>query len=178
MKQNANNSDITLQHVADLLDSGDARGALALIDRVEDGSLKMRNARGVALLRLGAIDKAIDLYRRLVLMNDSICLRDDVPTHFKTNYALALLLAGNLDGCRDILDEVRFETHPYVRRLRNVIICWKKNVGLWRRLWMTFTSDRVSHPVEIDFAPGDLFDASADCSPAAGRPTLAGVGSH
>lgn len=160
MKNNGHDIDTTLQHVAGLLAGGDTRGALAVIDRVECGSLKMRNARGVVWLRLGAIDKAIDLYRRLVLMNDSICLRDDVPTHFKTNYAVALLLAGNVTGCCDILDEIRFETHPYVRRLRNVVKAWKKKVGLWRRVWMTFTSDRVTHPVNIDFAPGDLWDAS------------------
>jgi hypothetical protein len=95
------------------------------------------------------------VFRGLVLAAGGLILRDDVPVFFKTNYATALLAAGNLGGCLSVLAEVRDEVNPAVTRLRASIRRWRDGLTFWERLnwWMGGQPER---PVALAFAPGDL----------------------
>jgi hypothetical protein len=144
-----------LSKAANLLDEGKPALALDAIARLRINSPWARNALGVCQLRLGNAGVAVEVFRGLVLAAGGLILRDDAPVVFKTNYATALLAAGNVGGCQGVLAEVRDETNPAVARLRAAIRRWHDGLTFWQRLnwWMGVQPER---PVVLDHRPGDL----------------------
>ncbi len=144
-----------MDRVGGLLGEGQPRKALDLLARSRAGSPWAVNATGVCLLRLGDVRGAIELFRGLVLAPGGLVLRRDVPTAFKTNFATALLLDGNVAGCISVLAEVREEGHPAVRRLRAALRGWQAGMSFWEKVRWHLGSppDRA---VELGFDPGEL----------------------
>jgi hypothetical protein len=106
-------------------------------------------------MRLGNVKVAVDVYRGLVLSSGGLILRQDVPVVYKTNYATALLLSGNVSGCQRVLNEVNDQSSPPVQRLRDAIHGWVKGMSFWQRLnW--WTGGTPTHPVVLNFPPGEL----------------------
>jgi hypothetical protein len=140
--------------VDELLREGQADKALDVLARAGVKSPWVTNALGVCQLRLGSVKVAVDLFRGLVL-GAGLLLRKDVPAVFKTNYATALLLSGNVDGCLVALGEVGDEQSPTVQRLREAVRRWQQRLTIWQKLnwWMGGQPDC---PVTLDFLPGDL----------------------
>jgi hypothetical protein len=131
-----------------LLREGQAQTALDVLRRSRASTSWAVNATGVCLLRLGEVRQAIDVFRSLVL-------RPDVPPVFKTNFATALLMDGNVAGCTSVLGEFREEDHPVVRNLRAAIRRWQEGMSFWEKVWWHLGSppDRA---VELGFVPGEL----------------------
>jgi len=131
-----------------------------------DNSPQIHNARGVCLLRLGRYEEAVRLYRGLVLHAGGTWSKSDVPTHFKTNFATALLLHGHASGCYSMLGEIDNESHPAVIRLRQAIKKWQAGLKFSHRLnWWFGRIDPPHCHVSIDFPPGDLTDAPSEMAP-------------
>jgi len=138
----------------ELLRAGEPMKALDLIGRTKIRSPWVTNALGVCQLRLGNTKDAVDVFRGLVLGAGGILLREDVPAVFKTNFAVALLEAGNVAGCLSALADVR-EEHPAVGKLKAAIQRWKESLTLWERInW--YMGGQPDRPVALDFPPGDL----------------------
>jgi hypothetical protein len=147
-------SGAVLNQVETLLRAGQPRQALDLLARGKDHSPWSANATGVCLLRLGRADRAVELYRTLVL-SEGLFLRPDVPTAWKVNFATALLMADNLPGCVRVLAEMQEEHHPGVQRLRAALDRWHKGLAAWEKVrW--FLGGQPARPVELDFPPGEL----------------------
>jgi hypothetical protein len=144
-----------LDHIGRLLQEGKPKKALDVLTRSSADSREAVNARGVCLLRLGEVRRAIELFRGLVLAPGGLVLRPDVPTTFKTNFATALLMDGNIAGCTSVLSDVREEEHPAVRKLRAAIRRWKEGMSFWEKVsWhLGSAPDRA---VELGFDPGEL----------------------
>jgi hypothetical protein len=144
-----------LSKVANLLQEGRPERALDAISRAKINSPWARNALGVCQLRLANAGVAVEVFRGLVLAAGGLVLRDDVPLVFKTNYATALLAAGNVAGCLSVLTDVRDEGNPAVAKLRASIRRWRDGLTFWQRLnwWMGGQPER---PVALDYPPGDL----------------------
>jgi Flp pilus assembly protein TadD len=143
-----------LNQVEVLLQAGQPREALDLLARSKARSPWSTNATGVCLLRLGQADRAVELFRNLVL-SGGLFLRPEVPTAWKVNFAAALLLTDNLAGCVRLLAEIQEEHHPGVRRLRAAIRGWHNRLSLWEKIrW--FLGGQPARRVELDFLPGEL----------------------
>jgi hypothetical protein len=138
----------------ELLEAGEPKKALDLLARSKIQSPWVTNAMAVCQLRLGNAKSAVDMLRGLVLGAGGIHMREDVPAVFKTNFAVALLKAGNTAGCLSALADVRVE-HAAVGRIASAIEKFKKSLTLWEKLnwYMGVPPDR---PVALDFPPGDL----------------------
>src|SRR5262249_41369130 len=121
-----------LGKVDEFLRAGQAAKALDVIARARSKSPWATNALGVCQLRLGNAGVAVDVFRGLVLAG-SVFLRADVPAVFKTNFATALLAADNLAGCLRVLEEMRDEENPAVRRLREAVRRWKGSLTFWEK---------------------------------------------
>ena len=135
---------------------GDHEKALDLLTAAGK-SPRIQNARGVCLLRLGRTDAAIRVFRELLLNPGSTWIRPDQPTHYKTNYATALLMGGHPSGCLEVLKEIKAEQHPNVQRLRDAIAKWEASLSTWQRLnWRLGKIEPSGRPVSIDFLPGEL----------------------
>lgn len=147
-----------LQRVRPLLEAGDARSALALIERYGSDTLELKNARGICLLRLGQIEKALRLFSSIVLHQGTTYMVQGLPNTFKTNFATALLLANNVSGCVAVLDEINDEKDPAVIRLRKAVEDWKGRLNPLRRILFNLYGESSRPPVTLDFVPGDLTD--------------------
>jgi hypothetical protein len=166
MKHKFERADDALAAVQNLLDAGKPQEAANMLRRFGTGSLELGNAYGVCLMRAGDFSRAVEVFRGLVLSNAGVCLRADVPTAVKTNYALALLLAGNVSGCLFTLQEIGQEQDPMIIRLRAAVDRWRASLTWWQRLWFKAAGEAPAKPVPLDFAPGELFD-KAPLRPAA-----------
>lgn len=147
-------SHAVLNQAEKLLQAGQARQALDLLARSKVHSPWSTNATGVCLLRLGQADRAVELFRNLVL-SGSLFLRPDVPTAWKVNFATALLMVNNLEGCVQLLAEIQEEDHPGVQRLRAALQSWHNRMSVWEKIrW--FLGGQQARRVELDFLPGEL----------------------
>ncbi|MEX0703838.1 MAG: hypothetical protein WD069_17195 [Planctomycetales bacterium] len=145
----------TLKKIQALVEQERHQEAFDLSNRNSTADPMIKNARGVCLMRMRQSAQAVRVFRELNLMGGGITLRPDVPAIFKTNYATALFLSGNVAGCCDVLHELRNHPHPRVAELREEIAKWKRGLSLLQRLgWgLGVQPDR---PVTADFVPGDF----------------------
>jgi hypothetical protein len=135
---------------------------------------QLLNAKGVCLMRLGRFQDAMRLYYSLVLSPGCTWTRPDVPLVYKTNYATALVLGGNLSGCLAILAELNAEQNPTVRRLRGAIKAWESRLTFWQKLnWRFGRIEPAGCAVTVDFEPGEFeqLPARNDAPPVAPRQT-------
>ena len=158
MHRNPEKVSDVLAEIQKLFDTGRSKDAAELIRRFGTRSPAVGNAYGVALMRSGAADKAVEVYRNLVLSESGVCLRSDVPTLFKTNFATALLLATNVSGCLSVLREINDVQNPEVIRLREAIAQWKRTLSWWQRLWLKIAGEAPGKTVHLGFSPGRLDD--------------------
>ncbi len=126
------NPAVLLDRVRQLLDEGKPEKAADVLHRIGSDSPAIRNAYAVCLLRMGEAEKAVSVHRRLLLPDDGLVLRDDASVLFKTNFAIALLMEKNISACAEILNDLKDEQTPSVKRLRDVVMRWRKSIRWWR----------------------------------------------
>jgi hypothetical protein len=144
-----------LDQARQLLDAGKPQEAFDLINAKGSGGAAFKNIRGVCLMRLGQPALAVRSFRSIALDANGITLRTDVPVGYKTNFATALLLEGNILGCQSALDEIRDEDDSGVRQLREVIRRWVSTMPFFKRLaWKA--GIQPDHPLTVDFDLGVL----------------------
>lgn len=166
MQRNPEKSQDVLEAVRKLLHDNKPGEAAALLKRFGTSSPALVNAHGVALMRADDPLKAVEVFRRLCISEGGICLRPNLPLVFKTNFATALLLSGNVAGCTSLLEEIGERNDPRVRRLREVIRNWRRSLPRWQRWWFQISGSAPKTPVPFDEAPGD-FPQDPDLRPAA-----------
>ena len=136
--------------------AGSYESALQLSARAIADDPLVANARGVCLMRMKQYDDAVALFRWLVLNPGQTWVRSDRPTYFLTNFATALLLVGNVDGCLHVLRQIRNET-PRARQIREAIARHEATLTFWEKLeWWINRTVTPSKTVSFDFAPGEF----------------------
>jgi hypothetical protein len=97
----------------------------------------------------------VDVFRGLVLLPGTVCLRPDAAPEHRSNFAAALLAAGNVAGGLRALDEIGDEGRPAVRGLRAAVRRWRDGMSFWERLrWRLGGSP--PRPVALDGDLGEL----------------------
>jgi hypothetical protein len=116
----------------------------------------LQNARAVCLLRAGEIPAALEAFRGLALIENTATVKTDAPSHFKTNFATALLLSGIVDGCESVLNDMEAvgELNITAQRIRNAIQKTRRSFTTWERLKAAFGS--FARPVDPNFPPGEF----------------------
>jgi hypothetical protein len=148
-----------VSEAARLTDFGRPEQALHLLNQANDYSDAARNARGVCLLRLHRIDDAVRTFRAFVLATGGTWCKPDLPIIYRTNFATALLLAGHPRGCLDILGDINQEQHPSMVRLQDALKVWQRGLSWWQ--WINWkTGIDPNSPVQLDFFPGEFFEAA------------------
>ncbi len=142
-----------LRKIENLLDEGSPQKALELILDSQSRSPMILNATAVCQLRLGNAQKAVDIYRRL-LVTGGIFLRPDAPEVYKVNFAVALLMSDNLPGFYSTLAEVD-EKEPAAIKVRAGLKVWKQKLSLWQKVLFS-CGFQPKVPVEFTFPLGDL----------------------
>jgi Flp pilus assembly protein TadD len=141
-----------LRTVKSLLDAGRPEDAFHVVNGLGLRDAATQNARAVCLMRMGRPEEAVRALRGAVLKGGLI-LRDDVPTAYKVNFAVALALSGNPTGAVAILSEFDAEDHPQVIALRQAIQRWKRSLPFLQRLQWTLGAN-IESRVPVDEAPG------------------------
>jgi 3-deoxy-D-arabino-heptulosonate 7-phosphate (DAHP) synthase len=144
-----------LEVVEKLLEDGQAKEALAAVNNIQDGSIRMQNFQAVCLMRLGEYRKAVVILTELVYRNNSIITRTDIPDGIRLNLVTAMLLAGNVSGAIGIIGEVK-NASPMKEKLQQAITAWKKTQPIWSRLAMFMGMFPLNKPIKLDFQPGLL----------------------
>jgi hypothetical protein len=160
MNKNPEKVSDVLVHVEQLLDANRPQQAIELMRKFGLDALQVRNAYGVALMRAGDTDKALEVFRNLCVSQAGFCLKPGIPVTIQLNYATALLLAKNVAGCLTLLSDINLEQHPYVQKLRYAISGWMRALGWWKRLAFAWYRAESTTPVELDFPPGELYTTS------------------
>jgi hypothetical protein len=137
------------------LDQGDWPEALELLRRQKNRTPDLQNAYGVCLMRAGETEHAVEVFRGLTLHRDGLSILADAPVVYKTNFATALLLAGNPAGCMATLNEIGDEGNPSVMRLRRAIADWKRSMSPFRRLLLALNGLPSNRKVPLPFPPGE-----------------------
>jgi len=158
----------SLDEVRQLLQQDRPADALEALNRCPQTGPAVQNARGVCLLRMGRAEAAVQVFRELVFPRGAFTIPDETPTVLRTNYATALLLAGNVVVGGTLLREVPDRHHPAVVRLKGAVRQWRRSLGWLRRL-MLYVGGSPGRPFVTDFPPGDLLDEYAQEGPAAPR---------
>ncbi len=141
----------------ELAERGQLEEALAHLAQTKSKDDRIRNARGVCLMRLGRYDDAISLFRSLVMELGTPNLRQGIPTIFATNFALALLLSGRWSGCQEALGDIKDRHHSSVIHTKSIFDQWLSKLGWLEWLNWKLGSD-PSMVVKLDFPPGEFFD--------------------
>lgn len=144
----------TDSRIRQLLEENRPQDALNLINRIDQDSASMKNARGVCLLRLGRIEEAISVFREITFRGH-ICIPSDTPIVYQTNFAVAMLMGNHKQAVADIISRLDEKQHPAVGRIRSAIRKWEKSLRLFKRLLYKaglYPGDAIS----LDFVPGDL----------------------
>ena len=146
---------VKLEEVKRLLEQNKPQRALEAIGTAGAFDPELANAKAVCLLRLGDAHAAVDILRPLVLQHDSVVVRSGVPQVCLCNFATALLLDRNVNGCRNVLSDIQDKQHPIVRRLEQAIDEWFRSLSIWQRLnW--HLGGCPNKPVTLNSAPGLL----------------------
>lgn len=143
-----------LARVGKVLQEQGAKPALDLVNRTKLASPWVRNAIGVCQLRLGLTDAAVSTFRSMVV-SDNLMIRPDALCVCRINYAIALLLAGNMGGCLNLLSELDDVKHPGVEKLRAALDRWKTALSFWQKIQWAIGNE-VNEPVKLDFPPGEF----------------------
>jgi hypothetical protein len=107
------------QRFTAIIEQGDCNQALQSSHATGRGNSSQHD-KAVCLMRLGRFAEAVDILRKLVLNHNCVCLRNDIPLVYKTNFATALLLSGRPGGCQSLLAELKVETNPAAKMARPV----------------------------------------------------------
>jgi len=143
-----------LDRVRECLARNEPQKGLDALNHCQDHSPQADNARAVCLMRLGRPEAAVALYRKL-LLSSGVLMRQDAPAQFKSNFAAALLMTGNLSGATALLDELRGTDDPGARRLRDALGRWRRSLSPWRR-GLAAIGIPPQGPIALDYAPGEL----------------------
>ncbi len=153
-----------LQRAWGLIQKSDYAGAAALL-AAAGRDPQVRNALGVCLMRMGSVDKAVDVFRSFVLMPGTVLERREVSNASKRNFATALLMKGFPSGALSVLADIHDPDHPMAVRLYSAIKQWEKSLSWFR--WLDWKLNRVEPgkcQVPLDFEPGE-FDFDPDSAP-------------
>lgn len=86
------------------------------------GSPGFLNAQGVSLVRLGKVYEALTVFNEIAMEPGTLRVRRDVPDSFKTNLAMARLMAKNPKGCLEALRVVGNRRREYCQRLTTAVL--------------------------------------------------------
>lgn len=141
-----------LQRVRALVEQGKADEALKLIKSVDGTDPVLMNAAGVCYLRAGRPAKAVEVFHRLCV-GDGLGVRAGTSPLHVANFAAALLLSGNLNGCRHKLRLVD-RSHPVAVQLHSAIARWEGSLGAWQRVLLRLGMFEPERPIGLDGPAG------------------------
>jgi hypothetical protein len=150
-----NRKPVDLSNVKSLLSKGYVESALQVFDDTDDEPPEVKNAHAVCLLRLGKTESAMKLLRQLVFPNHVLAIDSDIPDTYKVNFATAVLMEGNIDGCLHALDTLGVSKHPTAEKLRAALVRWHKGLSFGQRFKLTM-GYQPNAPIELGFPPGEL----------------------
>lgn len=144
-----------LRKVEHLLELGRIEDALHAATSQSSGNPAQSNARAVCLLRLGKPEEAVRILRSVVIDQTGVLMRQDIPLTYKSNFAVALAMAGNLPGANSVLSELGNETDEQLLALRQCITATLSKRTFMQKL-KSFLGSGEETPVQMDFVPGRL----------------------
>jgi hypothetical protein len=147
------NEDETCAKIRRLIDAGRYEEAMKVARSRSDAPT--RNALGVCLMRMGRPQEAVRIYRALVLDGTGLFLREHLPVIYKTNFAFALMLSGNVVGGINIIEELAGEDHPSAGKLRETVANWKAQLNFLQKLGLKFGLE-PNRPLIVDGPIGEL----------------------
>ena len=154
-KSESRSRELVLQEVRALVERGQPDEALKLIRSAGGADPMLTNAAGVCHLRAGRPAEAVEVFHGLCV-GEGIGLRPGASPLHVANFATALLLTGNLHGCRHHLQYVE-DSHPVAVRLRSAIAAWEGSLGGWRRVLLRVGMCQPKGPIDLG-SPAGAFE--------------------
>lgn len=146
---------LSLQEVRPLLEEHEFRDLKSALEAPHFDQERLRHVWGVCMMRQGKIEEALRLFRSQVV-GRGLCLREDARPEFKLNFATAMLLDSNVEGCVEVLGELDEckDVAGAVARLRQCIQKWKQSLS-WGDKLRTWFGGSV-RAIQLDFRAGEI----------------------
>lgn len=154
MSRSISSTEDMVLHVRQLLQSGQPEIALQFLEKTGIQAPDMRNALGVCLLRLGKVEKALNVLQELVFQK-FLSIPKGTPPLYQANYATVLLLKNYNQMAIEIINGLEPAEHPYIAQLHATVAQWKKQLPVFHkfRCMLGLYPDK---PVLLSMQPGDL----------------------
>lgn len=134
-------------------------GAIKMLCECADGP-DARNALGVCQLRAGKIHEATETLKTLVIEPGSLVERNNVPAHYRRNFATALLMYQRIGGCLQVLRSIKNDKSSMAEQLTKTIKEWEKTLTFWQKLnWKMYNVIPEDRPIQLNFVPGEFAPA-------------------
>jgi len=141
-------------HVRQLLASNQAENAILFIEKTGIQSPDMRNALGVCLMRLGKVEKALNILQELVFQK-FLSIPKGTPAIYQANYATVLLLKNYNQMAIEIIKGLSPADHPYIAQLHASVAQWKKQLPVFHK-FRCMLGLYPDTPVTLSMEPGDI----------------------
>jgi tetratricopeptide (TPR) repeat protein len=143
-----------ITHVRQLLEAGQTENAIYFIEKTGLQSPDLRNALGVCLLRLGKVEKALNILQELVFQK-FLSIPKGTPALYQANYATVLLLKNYNQMAIEIINGLPAAEHPYIAQLQASVARWKKQLTAFNK-FRCLLGLYPDTPVTLSVQPGDL----------------------
>jgi hypothetical protein len=143
-----------ITHVRQLLGSGQTEIAMQFIEKSSLQSSDMRNALGVCLMRLGKVEKALNILQELVFQK-YLSIPKGTPAIYQANYATVLLLKNYNQMAIEIINGLPATEHPYIAQLHASVAQWKKQLPVFDK-FRCMLKLYPETPVTLSMQPGDV----------------------
>jgi tetratricopeptide (TPR) repeat protein len=143
-------------HLLELINRGDYQHAVSTLQAAGRENA-VRNALGVCLMRLGRHDEALQVLRTFVLSADGVSERGGLIDAYKRNYALALLLTGEIAGAIEVLNATGDLKNKSAAQMCTAVKEWERQLGWFR--WLDWKMNKIAprdSAVKIDFELGEF----------------------
>ena len=145
----------SLEYIKKLINENNNEKALEILNHSSDQSVWPQNARAVCLMRLNSPANAVKVLTPIVFQGGSVAINQEVPDKIKLNLAEAMLLAGNIAGAVNLIENTQDDC-PSRNKLINAIKKWKKSLSIWSRFMISIGILPFDKPIAVEPPYGEF----------------------
>lgn len=138
------------EYIKNLIAENRIEQAMDMLNHIADKkAVWFQNAHAVCLMRLNRPKEAVKILLPVVYHGGSVVADAEVPDKIKLNLAEAMLLAGNIAGAANLIQDAK-EQSQHRNKLVEAFKKWKKSLPCWSRFAAYLGALPYNKPLALD----------------------------